>query len=74
MFLFDTIIYRPIKNREEKETLLKNNIILGIYNEATIIFISKESSAFQYWAILENKRVCLTKREVFKMGLLKRSK
>ena len=63
--ILNTLCSRPV-SEEERKNLLSKNKVLGIYNKALVIFDAKEH---EFWALLDTKRIQLTKSEVSKLGI-----
>ena len=67
MILSNTTITIPFIDSEERVSFIKQSKILGIYNDATVVLIVATK---EYWSILKNKRIKLSKKDVSTMGLL----
>lgn len=64
----NTTITIPFIDSEERVSFIKQSKILGIYNDATVVLIETIN---EYWSVLKNKRVRLSKKDISTMGLLK---
>ncbi len=60
-----TIHSQPI-SVDDRKTLLAKSKILGIYNKAIIIFDKRTE---ELWAVLEDKRVQLSRSDLAKLGI-----
>ena len=64
----NTTITIPFIDSEERVSFIKQSKILGIYNDATVVLIETTK---EYWSVLKNKRIKLSKKDISTMGLLR---
>lgn len=66
MFLSASAVTIPFDSMESRKAFLKENKIVGIYNDSTIVFDPKTG---EFWSILKTHRHRISRSEVTRMGL-----
>jgi len=66
MSVVSTTCSRPIDTLDDRKRILKENKLLGSYNDSLIIFMP---TTREYWAVLVKKMIKLSLKEVRQMGI-----
>lgn len=66
LFLSASAVTIPFESLESRKSFLKENQIVGIYNDSTIAFDPKTG---EFWSILKTHRYRISRSEVTRIGL-----